>query len=82
MTWREFSLYVIANERNELNEWARTRRLAYMIYCSVPSDKSKSSEQVFWPLPIDEVEKSEPLSDEQVAKIIKFYANGNGEVKN
>jgi hypothetical protein len=83
MTWRDFSLYVLAAERKELNEWARTRRLAYMIYCSVPSDKTKSSERSFWPLPIDEEEeKAEPLSDEQLAKVLKFYMNGNGSTQN
>ena len=77
MTWREFSLYVLAHDRNQLEEWARTRRLAYMIYCSIPSGGTKASEQNFWRLPTDEVEQTEPLSDEQVAKIIKFYSSGN-----
>lgn len=78
MTWREFSIHVIAKDRNEIQEWARTRRLAYMIYCSVPSDKTKISEKSFWPLPLDEIEEKKPLSQEHIKNILDFYSKPNG----
>ena len=74
MTWRDFSIYVIANDRNELQEWAKVRRLSYMIYCSIPTDKTKKSEQSFWSLPIDETEEKKPLSKDQVKNILDFYS--------
>jgi len=49
-----------------------------MIYCSIPSDKTKVSEQSFWELPIDEVEKKQPLNKDQVKNILDFYSSANG----
>ena len=34
MTWKDFSIIVMGKERQELNEWARTRNLAYIVYLS------------------------------------------------
>ena len=71
MTWREFTLYSTAHERKELNEWSRTRRLAYIIYCGIPSDRPKMKEQDFWPLPIDEkTEESKPLTPDEIQRMV------------
>lgn len=73
MSWRDFSIYVTAHERSELNEWARTRRLSYTIYCSIPDNKPKLSETKFWELPIDEKEpEARPLTKEEISRITKL----------
>ena len=43
MTWKDFSIISKGKERNELNEWARTRNLAYIIYLSSTTEKSPKS---------------------------------------
>ena len=48
MTWKDFSIIVLGNERKELNEWARTRNLAYIIYLSNSAEKSPKSLKAFW----------------------------------
>jgi hypothetical protein len=77
MTWKDFSIIVMGNEKKELNEWARTRNLAYIIYLSNTADKSPKSLRTFWHIPaIDDVEGEEEktmLTDEQLARTLKLY---------
>jgi hypothetical protein len=78
MTWKDFSIIVMGKERNELNEWARTRNLAYIIYLSNTTEKSPKSLKSFWHIPeLDdkEVEEEEKtfISNEQLARTLKLY---------
>ena len=77
MTWKDFSIIVMGNEKKELNEWARTRNLAYIIYLSNTAEKSPKSLRAFWHIPsIDDVEVEEEktmLTDEQLARTLKLY---------
>jgi hypothetical protein len=77
MTWKDFSIIVMGKEKKELNEWARTRNLAYIIYLSSTSEKSPKSIQSFWPMPeIDNFEVNEEktlLSDEELTRTLKLY---------
>lgn len=77
MTWKDFSIIIMGNERKELNEWARTRNLAYIIYLSNTAEKSPKSLRAFWHIPeIDDIEEDEEktmLTDEQLARTLKLY---------
>lgn len=77
MTWKEFSIIVMGKERQELNEWARTRNLAYIIYLSNTGEKSPKSIKSFWNIPeLDNVEDEEEkvyLTDDQLARTLKLY---------
>ena len=67
----------MGKEKKELNEWARTRNLAYIIYLSNTAEKSPKSLKAFWHIPsIDDVEVEEEktmLTDEQLARTLKLY---------
>jgi hypothetical protein len=67
----------MGKERQELNEWARTRNLAYIIYLSNSADSNPKSLKAFWHIPMlddnEEQEKIEMLSDEQLARTLKLY---------
>jgi hypothetical protein len=78
MTWKDFSIIVMGKERNELNEWARTRNLAYIIYLSNTTEKSPKSIKSFWSIPeIDNVNEEKEdrkfITDEQLARTLKLY---------
>ena len=77
MTWKDFSIIVMGKERNELNEWARTRNLAYIIYLSNSAEKQPKSLRAFWHIPaiddVEEVEEKTMLTDEQLARTLKLY---------
>lgn len=77
MTWKDFSIIVMGKEKKELNEWARTRNLAYIIYLSSTMEKSPKSIQSFWPMPdIDnagEEEEKTMLSDDELMRTLKLY---------
>ena len=78
MTWKDFSIIVMGKERRELNEWARTRNLAYIIYLSNSTEKQPKSLRSFWHIPaIDDVDGMEDektmLTDEQLARTLKLY---------
>ena len=76
MTWKDFSIIIMGKEKRELNEWARTRNLAYIIYLSNTAEKSPKSLKTFWHIPqIDDVdeEKREMLTDDQLAETLKMY---------
>jgi hypothetical protein len=77
MTWKDFSIIIMGNERKELNEWARTRNLAYIIYLSNTAEKSPKSLRAFWHIPqIDDIEEEDEktmLTDEQLARTLKLY---------
>jgi hypothetical protein len=70
LTWKEYQICHLAQERNELNQWRRVRSLAHVIAQSVGETKTLTS---FWPLPGDEVEKRVPLTDEERKKIFSIY---------
>ena len=68
----------MVKERRELNEWARTRNLAYIIYLSNSTEKQPKSLRSFWHIPaIDDVDGMEDektmLTDEQLARTLKLY---------
>lgn len=67
----------MGKERQELNEWARTRNLAYIVYLSSTTEKSPKSLKSFWHIPeIDDtetVEEKKMLTDEQLAETLKLY---------
>ena len=76
MTWKDFSIIVMGNERKELNEWARTRNLAYIIYLSNCAEKTPKSLKAFWHIPmLDDIEeeKETMLTDDQLARTLKLY---------
>lgn len=77
MTWKDFSIIVMGKEKQELNEWARTRNLAYIVYLSNSSEKSPKSMKAFWHIPaIDDLEVEEEkvmLSRDQLARTLKLY---------
>jgi integrase len=77
MTWKDFSIIVMGKERNEINEWARTRNLAYIVYLSNTTEKNPKSIKSFWHIPeIDDVNEEEErvmLTDEQLARTLKLY---------
>ena len=67
----------MGKEKQELNEWARTRNLAYIIYLSNTTEKSPKSLKTFWHIPqiddADDQEGKELISDEQFAEALKLY---------
>ena len=67
----------MGKERQELNEWARTRNLAYIVYLSSTSEKNPKSIKSFWHIPeIDDTEPEEEkkmLTDDQLAETLKLY---------
>lgn len=77
MTWKDFSIIVMGKEKQELNEWARTRNLAYIVYLSSTTEKSPKSLKSFWHIPeIDDNEPAEEkvmLTNEQLARTLKMY---------
>jgi hypothetical protein len=76
MTWKDFSIIVMGKEKQELNEWARTRNLAYIVYLSSTTESSPKSIKAFWHIPdIDDVDEEEKvmLTQEQLARTLKLY---------
>lgn len=77
MTWKDFSIIVMGKEKQELNEWARTRNLAYIVYLSSTAEKTPKSLKAFWHIPeIDDNEPAEEkvmLTNEQLARTLKMY---------
>jgi len=77
MTWKDFSIIVMGREKQEINEWARTRNLAYIIYLSSTSEKTPKSLKSFWHIPqlddIESLEEKELISEEQFAETLKLY---------
>ncbi len=77
MTWRDFSIIVMGKEKQELNEWARTRNLAYIVYLSSTTESSPKSLRAFWHIPaIDDleiVEEKVMLTNDQLARTLKLY---------
>ena len=73
MTWKEWTIYQTAYLRQELNEWARTRRISYMVYLMGSGEKTKKTEQVFHPLAIDEVDRGKPLTKEEIQRSLSLY---------
>ena len=66
----------MGNERKELNEWARTRNLAYIIYLSNSAERSPKSLKAFWHIPMlddNEEEEKTMLTDDQLARTLKLY---------
>jgi len=67
----------MGKERQELNEWARTRNLAYIIYLTNSGESSPKSLKAFWHIPMlddnEDEEQKEMLSDEQLARTLKLY---------
>jgi len=77
MTWKDFSIIVMGKERNELNEWSRTRQLAYVMYLSNSAEQHPKPLKSFWSIPeLDEEEEDEEkiyITDEQLKNTLKLY---------
>ena len=78
MTWKDFSIILLGKEKQELNEWARTRNLAYIVYLSSTSEKTPKSLKTFWHIPaIDDIESEDEektmITDDQLARTLKLY---------
>jgi hypothetical protein len=76
MTWKDYSIIVLGTERKELNEWARTRNLAYIIYLSNSGDKHPKSLKAFWHIPqLDDIDEPEEvmLSNEELSRTLALY---------
>ena len=77
MTWKDFSIIVMGKEKQELNEWARTRNLAYIVYLSSTSESSPKSLKSFWTIPeiddVDEDEQKVMLTSDQLTRTLKMY---------
>jgi hypothetical protein len=76
MTWKDYSIIVLGTERKELNEWARTRNLAYIIYLSNSGDKHPKSLKAFWHIPqLDDINEPEEvmLSNEELSRTLALY---------
>jgi hypothetical protein len=77
MTWKDYSIIILGNERKELNEWARTRNLAYIIYLSNTHEKHPKSLKSFWHIPqLDDIEIDEKdaiLSNEELSRTLALY---------
>jgi len=88
MTWKDFSIIVLGKERNELNEWARTRNLAYIVwartrnlayivYLSSTTEKTPKSMKAFSSIPeLDQTDVEEDrvmITQEQLARTLKLY---------
>ena len=76
MTWKDYSIIVLGTERKELNEWARTRNLAYIIYLSNTTENHPKSINSFWPMPLlDDGEQEEEvmLSIEELSRTLALY---------
>jgi hypothetical protein len=78
MTWKDFSIIVMGKEKQELNKWARTRNLAYIVYLTSTTEKTPKSLKSFWHLPlIDDIETEQEekvyLTDDQLKRTLKLY---------
>jgi hypothetical protein len=77
MTWKDYSIVVLGTERKELNEWARTRNLAYIIYLSGSGEKQPKSIKSFWHIPqLDDIENDVEevmLSNEELSRTLALY---------
>lgn len=75
MTWREFSIYVIAWERNGIIRLVETREIVYSIYNSQPKDHSfrMPSKEKLWPLPFDEKQPEvKPPTKEEIERMMEL----------
>lgn len=66
----------MGKEKQELNEWARTRNLAYIMYLSNTAERNPKSMKEFWHIPeIDDVEREEVelLTQDQLMATLKMY---------
>lgn len=77
MTWKDYSIIVMGNDRRELNEWSRTRQLSYSIYLSNTTEKHPKGLKSFWPIPeLDDdglEEEKNYITDEQLKNTLKLY---------
>ena len=77
MTWKDFSIIVMGKERQELNEWARTRNLAYIVYLSSTTEQSPKSMKAFWTIPDLDYEEEDTekvyLTEDQLSRTLKLY---------
>lgn len=75
MTWRDFSIYVMAWERNSILRLVETREIVYSIYNAQPKDKNfrMPAKEKLWPLPIDErPEPLRPPTQEEIERMMKL----------
>jgi len=75
MTWKDFSIILMGKEKQELNEWARTRNLAYIVYLSNSGEKNPKSIKAFWSIPDLDGEEEEKvmLTEDQLTRTLKLY---------
>lgn len=74
MTWRDFSIYTIAWQRNQILEWERTRKVAHVVYSTVVEKNKWKSETIWMPLPTDyKPPTGKPLSPAEIKKALARY---------
>lgn len=80
-SWRDFQLYIIAHEREQLTNWQRTRSIAYMMYLSNSGDKHKKTIEQFWRLPGDNKteENDNFATTEQILETFNKMKYGRGK---
>ena len=73
MTWREFTIHVMAHEKKELAELHRTRAIVYMIYKMNTGDKIIKRPDQVMPLPDDKLpDRGKKMEDDEVVRSIKL----------
>ena len=74
MSWRDFSIYRTAYDRQELNEFMRTREIVYAVICTIEMEKGKTrpTKEQIWPLPTDQ--KPEKVDQSDIQRLMNFYS--------
>lgn len=53
MSYKQIVLAIRGYEKREMNEWERTRLVAYQVYAGIPQKGAKKPIQSYLPLPSD-----------------------------
>jgi hypothetical protein len=79
MSWKDFQIMLVANERSEINEWRRVRFMGWLQYVTNTTDKPHKKIEEWMPLPGDDKkDRGIPVdASEVVSRLNKMYGNGN-----
>lgn len=76
MTWRDFSIYVIAKERNDMQTAIMTREIVFAVYNTAGKSFKDLKRMDIWELATDEPKvKSEAPSAERIERLMKVLQN-------
>lgn len=73
MSYKEIILAMRGYQERELEEWKRTRYVAYMIYCSVPKKKGTSNMSIERFMPLGE--KKRGISKDAFDQLRKTFTS-------